>query len=226
MQLIAADALLESLCMFMFLEVGYAHNVSCKSIMQQVQQLLPLLTLCANSTKHIEMIIHQISGELADSACSTEAVQAHMQHVCHGLQVMSATAATSEDVREAVCKIIQSSTKLSDGNMAEVQRLCNKLHVSIAQDLKDISGALHDMEASIRTSSIRILGLQEQACACGGSQDGHAQIGCMHCVDWVCIVSPTLRTNALILLLQAQSFVRVSCIGRHGLCHDPITPND
>jgi methyl-accepting chemotaxis protein len=135
-----------------------------KSIMQQVQQLLPLLTLCANSTERVELIMHQISGQLADSACSTAAVQAHMQQLCHGLQVMSATAATSEDVGEAVSKIIQSSTKLSDGNMAEVQRLCNELHVAIALDLKDISGALHDMETSIRKTSIRMLGLQEQAC--------------------------------------------------------------
>jgi methyl-accepting chemotaxis protein len=136
-----------------------------KSIMQQIQQLLPLLTLCANSTERIEMIVHQISGQLADSACSTEAVQAHMQHLCHGLQVMSATAATSEDVREAVSVIIQSSTELSDGTMAEVQTLCNDLHLSIGRDLTDISSALNDMETSIRTFSMRMLGLQEKACA-------------------------------------------------------------
>jgi DNA-directed RNA polymerase subunit F len=76
--------------------------------------------------------------------------------------VLSAKAVTAEDVNEAMNAMQESQLSLSESAMAHVEKMCNRMQLTVSESLDKIVCSVHNMQASLENFNNRMLSLQQE----------------------------------------------------------------
>jgi hypothetical protein len=76
--------------------------------------------------------------------------------------VLSAKAVTAADVNEAVAAMQESQLALSESAMAHVEKMCNRMQLTVSESLDKIVCSVHNMQASLDSFNHRMLSVQQE----------------------------------------------------------------
>lgn len=113
-------------------------------VMTNVQQLLPLLTICVASQESTQNALADLKLSLDQTEATT---RGHMEQLAAVMAMLVNKDSVAEvDLKKAVAGIQQSTHRLAEGDLHEVKCLCANVHSAVTKDIKQISEAVAGMQ--------------------------------------------------------------------------------
>lgn len=133
-----------------------------RKVMSNMQQLLPLLTVCVSSHESTNKAIAELKTQFSQSQACSEAVEQHMGHIHATISMMSTESVTAADVNTAVSTIQESTLQLSEAAVTQVHSMCTKMQMTLGESVDTIVFALDNMQTAIDSFTSRMLTMQSE----------------------------------------------------------------
>jgi 2C-methyl-D-erythritol 2,4-cyclodiphosphate synthase len=78
------------------------------------------------------------------------------------VQLLSAKAVTAADVNEAMNAMQESQLALTESAVAHVEKICNRMQLTVSESLETIVCSVHNMQASLENFNHRMLSVQQE----------------------------------------------------------------
>lgn len=133
-----------------------------QTVMQDVQQLLPLLTVAVASPSNVADAVAELQRHAdALKGSSAEAAE-HLGHVRAAVEALAATHATVPEVEACMTTLRNSMLQLHEGSVGEVLAGCSALQTTLGEGLEEVMEAVDVLRLTVESFSRRMLELQQR----------------------------------------------------------------
>lgn len=156
-------------CAFASFECPYALTATAacaqewmQTVMQDVQQLLPLLTVAVASPSNVAAAVDDLHLRTIALEGSSAEAAAHLGQIRATIEALAATNATAPEVEACMTTLRNSMLQLHEESLEEVLKGCEVLQTTLGEGLDRVMEAVDVMRLTVESFSRQMLELQQR----------------------------------------------------------------
>lgn len=132
------------------------------TIMQNIQQLLPLLTVSIASKSDVADAVSDLQSRIDNLQGSSAEASVHLRHIRRTVEALSSGDASGAHVQQCMADMQSSMFQLNEASVEKVVEGCVALHHNLSQSLESVSRSVDMLQLTVDTFSSQMLSLQKE----------------------------------------------------------------
>lgn len=128
-----------------------------ETLMQGIQQLLPLLTVAVASTADVSAAVADLSRRAVALQGSSSEAAAHLGHLQAAVSAIASTSATVPEIENRMMDLRDSMTHLHDASIQTVLQAYDELQGTLGRGFAEVRGSLDGLQQEVASMRREVL---------------------------------------------------------------------